>query len=79
MKLIYQFLYPNNGYLFFRFFEKEKEAEKKIVEVLHQATDRRKKIGMQKIGMTKFLALTLYSLARLTLPLTSAFAFIDYF
>ena len=51
--------------------------EKKKVEVLQQASDRRKKAGNEKIGMMKGLALTLYLLARLTLTLTSVLAFID--
>ena len=48
MKLIYQILYVNKDYLFFRCLkkpsEKEKtETEKEIVEVLQQATDCKKK------------------------------------
>ena len=52
---------------------------KEIAKVLHQASGRRKKGGKEKIGMIKFLALTLLLLARLALALTSAFVFIDCF
>ena len=41
VKLIYQFLYPSNGYLFFRCLETGIEIE--IIEVLQQASDRSKK------------------------------------
>ena len=62
-------------------FSKKKETgiEKKIVEVLQQATNRRKKTGKWKIGMMKFLALTRYLLTRLTLTLSSVFAFTNSF
>ena len=40
--------------------KKEMGIEKKIVDVLQQATYRRKTEGKQKIGTMKFLALTLY-------------------
>ena len=45
---------------------KEKQIEKKIVEVLQQTTYFRKKAGKKKIRVTKLLTLTLYLLARLT-------------
>ena len=60
--------------------KKEMEAEKKeIVEVLQQVTGRRNKAGELKIGMMKFLTLTLYILARITLTLISAWAIISCF
>ena len=40
--------------------KKETEIEKKIVQVLQQATDRRKRTRNLKIGVMKFLALTFY-------------------
>ena len=40
--------------------EKETGIEMKIVDVLQQATDRRKTEGKQKIGTMRFLALTFY-------------------
>ena len=47
MKLIYQSLYPNSGYLFFRWleraFEEEMKLKKEIAEVLQQASDRKKR------------------------------------
>ena len=50
MKLIYQFLYLINGYLFFRclekVFEEERNENKKgIVEVLQQPSYRKKRTG----------------------------------
>ena len=59
--------------------KKKTGMEKEMVEVLQQASDHRKKAGKKTIGMMKFLALTLYLLATLTLTLISAFAFIDSF
>ena len=59
--------------------KKETGIEKEIVEVLRQASDRRKKKEKQKIKMMKFLAFTSHLLARLTLTLTSTFVFIDCF
>ena len=47
--------------------------------MLQQASYRRKRAGKQKIGMMKFLALTLYLLAAITLTLTSFFATNDCF
>ena len=44
-----------------------------IVEVLQQTSDSRKKAGNQNIRVMKFLALTLYLLARLTQILILAF------
>ena len=52
---------------------------KKIAEVLQQASYRRKRTGNLKIGMIKFLALTLYLLARITLTLISPFAIVGCF
>ena len=48
MKLICQFLHSNNGYLFFRrlervFEEERNEKNKKIVEVLQQANNPKKR------------------------------------
>ena len=48
MKLLYQFLHSNNGYLFFgrleRVFEEERsEKKKEIVEVLQQASNPKKR------------------------------------
>ena len=40
--------------------KKETGIEKKMVEVLQQATDRRKRAGKKNIRTIKFLALTLY-------------------
>ena len=45
---------------------KETKIQKQIVKVLQQASDRRKKRGKYGIRIMKFLALTLYLLARLT-------------
>ena len=45
--------------------------KKEIFEVLQQASYRRKRAGKYKIGMMKFLALTLYFLATITLTLIS--------
>ena len=47
--------------------------------MLQQASYRRKRAGKQKIGMMKFLALTLYLLAAITLTLTSFSAINDCF
>ena len=58
--------------------KKETGTEKEMIELLQQASDHRKKAGKKKIGMMKFLALNLY-LPRLTVTLTSAFAFINSF
>ena len=46
---------------------KKTEIESQIVEVLQQASDRRKKPRKVKDQVMKFLALTLYLLARLIL------------
>ena len=46
---------------------KKTEIESQIVEVLQQASDRRKKTRKVKDQVMKFLALTLYLLARLIL------------
>ena len=43
--------------------KKKTRVEKEIVEVLQQASDRKKKTGNQKTRMMKFLALTVYLLA----------------
>ena len=68
MKLIDQSLYISliSGYLFFRCFEKVFEVER---------NENRKR----KDRMMKFLALTLYLLARITLTLISSAAIIGYF
>ena len=50
-----------------------------IVEVIQQARYRRKKTGKLKIGMMKFLALTLYLFAIMTLTLISSSAIIGCF
>ena len=47
--------------------------------MLQQASCRRKRTGKKKIGMMKFLALTLYLLARIALTLISSFAIISCF
>ena len=54
--------------------QKETRIKKEIVEVLQQASYRRKRTGKLKIGMRKFLVLTLYLLARITLTLISSSA-----
>ena len=59
--------------------KKETRIEKEIVQVLQKATDRRKKTGNQKTRMMKFLALTLYFFARITLTLISACVIIGCF
>ena len=59
--------------------KKEMRRKRDIVEVLQQASYRRKRIGKLKIGMIKFLALTLYLLARITLTLISSSAIIGCF
>ena len=59
--------------------KKEMRIMKKIAEVLQQASYRRKRTGNLKIGMIKFLALTLYLLARITLTLISPFAIVGCF
>ena len=51
--------------------KKETRMKKEIVEVLQQPSYRKKRTGNYKIGMMKFLALTLYLLARITLTLIS--------
>ena len=56
--------------------KKETKIKKEIVEVLQQASYRRKRTGKLKIGMMKFLGLTLYLLARVTLTLISCSAII---
>ena len=58
---------------------KETRIKKEIVEVLQQASYRRKRIGKLKIEMMKFLALTLYLLVRITRTLISSSAIIGYF
>ena len=59
--------------------KKETRIKKETVEVLQQASYRRKRVGNQKIGMIKFLAFVLYFLARTTLTLISSSAIIDCF
>ena len=46
--------------------KKETRIEKEEVELLQQASYRRKRTGNQKIGTMKFLALTLYLLAKIS-------------
>ena len=53
--------------------------KKEIIEVLQQASCHRKRTGKLKIGMMKFLALTLHLLARITLTLISFSAIIGCF
>ena len=54
--------------------KKETRIQNKIVEVSQQTSYRRKKTGKKKIGMMKFLVLTVYLFDRLTLILISAYA-----
>ena len=46
--------------------KKEIKTLKEMVEVFKYANDRRKKAAIEKIGMIKFLTLTLYLSARIT-------------
>ena len=46
--------------------KKETIIKKEIVETLQQASYRRKRTGKLKIAIMKFLALTLYLLAKIT-------------
>ena len=55
--------------MFGKFFEEETRIKKDIVEVLQYTSYRRKRAGKEKIEIIKFLALTLYLLARITLIL----------
>ena len=59
--------------------KKQTRIKKEIVDMLQQASYRRRRTGKLKIGMMKFLALTLYLLARITLTLISSSAIIDCF
>ena len=59
--------------------KKETKIKKEIVEVLQQASYIKTRAGNQKIGMVKFLDLSLYLLARITLTLISSSAIIDHF
>ena len=59
--------------------KKETSRRKEIVEMLQHASYRRKRTEKLKVGVIKFLALTLYLLARITLTLISSFAIIDCF
>ena len=55
--------------------KKETRIKKEIVEVLQEPSYRlyrKKRTGNLKIGMMKFLALTLYFLARVTLTVISS-------
>ena len=56
--------------------KKETRRKKETVEVLQQVSYHRKTIGKKKIGMMKFLALTLYLLTKITLTLISSSAII---
>ena len=58
---------------------KEMSIKKEKVEMLQQSKYSRKEIGKWKKGMMKFLALTLYMVARLTLTLISSPAIIGCF
>ena len=44
--------------------KKEMGIEKKVIEMLQQASNLRKKTGKEKIGMFELLILTLYLLPR---------------
>ena len=59
--------------------KKQTRIKKEIVDMLQQASYRRRRAGKLKIGMMKFLALTFYLLARITLTLISSSAIIDCF
>ena len=59
--------------------KKETRTKKEIVEVLQQASYSKKRTGKLKIGMIKFLAFTLYLLARITLTLISFSAIFSFF
>ena len=59
--------------------KRETKIKKEISEVLQQASYRKKRTGNQKIGVKKFLALTLYLLARITLTLILSSAMIGCF
>ena len=59
--------------------QKETRIKKEIVEVLQQASYRRKRTGKLKIRMRKLLVLTLYLLARITLTLISSSTIIGCF
>ena len=59
--------------------KKETRIKKEIAEVLQQSSYRRKRTRKLKIGMMKFLALTLYLLAIITLTLVSSSAVIGCF
>ena len=59
--------------------KKETRIKKEIKEVLQQTSYRKKRTGNQKIEIMKFLALTLYLLARITLTLISFSAIIGCF
>ena len=68
--------------MFFRCLEKsskkkETRIKKELVEVLRQASYRRKRTENWKIGMMKFLALTLYLLVRTISTSISSSAIID--
>ena len=59
--------------------KKEMRMNKEIVEVLQQPSYHKKRTGNEKVGMMKFLALTLYLLVRITLTLISSSAIIGCF
>ena len=59
--------------------KKETRIKKEIVEVLQKRSYGKKRTGNLKIGMMKFLALTLYLLAGITLTLISSTAIIGCF
>ena len=59
--------------------KKETRIKKEIAEVLQQPSYRKKRLANFKIRVMKFLALTLYLLARITLTLISSSAIIGCF
>ena len=59
--------------------KRETKIKKEISEVFQQASYRKKRTGNQKIGLKKFLALTLYLLARIALTLILSSAIIGCF
>ena len=72
VKLIYQSLYLTNGYLFFRCLEKLFEEERNKNKEGNNRGVTTSQLPQKQIGILKFLALTLYLLARTTLTLISS-------
>ena len=83
MKLIYQFLYPYNGYLFFRclenVFEEERNVNKKEISRGITTSSRPEKEDRKVKDQNDEILGFDHVLARLPLTLTLAFAFIDCF